>query len=469
MLFVLLGNFVEKWVIPDGKNSYGRVVIGDVDHDGLTDIIVRRSLERKVMFYELSLQNQWLLQDSIVDDGDHLIWDAGDFDLDGNYDLVFQKSFGMPNVGIAVYESPDSFSYPTQEVWRDTVGQAVVAPISVYDVDQDMLPEIIDNNGSGQPHWIWVYESTGNNQYDTVCTFNPVVDTFEHCFNSTHAFGDFDGDGNVEFVAGDLDGYYWVFESTSNNTYVQIYQGQLSTHNIKDCFTVPDADGDGKMEFVVKGYVIPSAEIHAFIFEATSDNTYEIIETFTLGSGDYYGGYSDVGDVDGDSIPEIVLEGRQTVHIIKAAGNDSFYVWETLPGNASGSSVRVYDVDGNGLSEVIISGNNETRIYEYQVGIEEDKKLPNQSSTFDVHPNPFSNVLDIRFNPQFTGELTVNVYDVSGRLIRSIYCGSTEGCNALTWYGDDNNGRRVPQGIYFIRIEHLDLQQTFCKKVIKMR
>jgi len=38
ILPLLLGDFVQKWVNPDGKNSYGRIVVGDVDHDGLTDI-----------------------------------------------------------------------------------------------------------------------------------------------------------------------------------------------------------------------------------------------------------------------------------------------------------------------------------------------------------------------------------------------------------------------------------------------
>ncbi|MBE0433233.1 VCBS repeat-containing protein [candidate division WOR-3 bacterium] len=60
-----------------------------------------------------------------------------------------------------------------------------------------------------------------------------------------------------------------------------------------------------------------------------------------------------------------------SVFIIKAAGNDSFYVWETLPGNDGGSSIAIYDIDGNGLAEIVISGNNQTRIYEYQVGIAE--------------------------------------------------------------------------------------------------
>jgi len=463
----LLTNFVEKWTIPDGVVSRGgRLLIGDADRDGNQELYIGTyGGSQKIYIYELHLPDVWEV-DSFPYYWGPLIWDIGDFDVDGFWDLVIHTTtYGYPETIISVAESPDSFSYPTQEVWRDTVGFALVTPICVYDIDQDSLPEIVKVCGYYTD--LEIYEAIGNNIYEHITT---ITTASTHTPSSTLAFGDFDADNQNEFIWGYSGGEYSIWECIGNNSYQEILLQQLPTANIKDCFSVPDADGDGKLEFVVKGFVIPTGEIHAFIFEATGDNTYEIIKTFTLSGGDYYGGYSDVGDVDGDGIPEIALEGRQTIHIIKAAGNDSFYVWQTLPGNGSGSSVRVYDVDGNGLSEVIISGDNQTRIYEYQVGIEEDNELPDLLGTFKVHPNPFTNVLEIRLNTQFTGKIRVDVYDVSGRLTRSIYSGSADdGCIRLTWYGDDNNGRQIPQGIYFIRIEHLDLQQTFCKKVIKMR
>jgi len=184
-------------------------------------------------------------------------------------------------------------------------------------------------------------------------------------------------------------------------------------------------------------------------------STQQIIKTFTLPGGDYYGGYSDAGDVDGDSIPEIVLEGRQTVHIIKAAGDDSFYVWETLPGNNSGSSVRVYDIDGNGLSEVIISGNDETRIYEYEVGIAEDIKSKILLEKFIIHPNPFTTQTHIKYTIEADQKPLPKIYDRTGRLVKSFNLESSieHQESRVVWDGMDKHGKPLPAGVYFVHIQ----------------
>ncbi len=473
----LFSNFVQKWYIDAGMiGECGRILISDTDRDDNYEFIFTTyGGPYTIYFYELHLPDTWVI-DSVPDLNQPLLWDIGDFDLDGFYNLVMQCSGSNPLwVGIAVYESPDSFSYPTQEVWRDTVGFAAVQPISAYDVDQDGLPELLDNNGNGQPHYFWIYESVGDNLYDTIFTTNPMTDTFAQSANSTHAFGDFDNDGNIEFVMGDLSAGsfgadYWVFESPANNTYEQVFQGYVQTKNIKDCFSVPDADGDGKLEFVVKGFTPLDARTHAFIFEAVGDNTYEIVKDFDLfgGSNDYYGGYSDAGDVDGDSIPEIVLEGCQNIYIIKSAGNDSFYIWDTLPGHASGSNVRIFDIDENGLAEIIISGNNETRIYEYELGITEEVGGKIYEVRFEVHPNPFRNTAEISFGIGHGAEgIELKIYDVSGRFVRQFDYPTMRQSDQITWDGKDNSGQQVPSGIYFVRLETPN--KSITKKIIKLK
>ncbi len=399
--------------------------------------------------------------------------------MDGLSDLVFQASAGPPNLLISIAESPDSLSYPTQEVWRDTVGPPLVLPIGVYDIDQDGKPEIVKNRAT--PYgYLGIFESVGNNIYDLIFADDPDTLGYE-APAATFAFGDFDGDTHNEFVPAGGDEWYWIYESPADNTYEKISEGQLLTANIRDCFSVPDADSDGKLEFVVKGYTPMNGRVQAFIFEATGDNTYQIVKSHDLGgitTFDYYGGYSDAGDVDGDTIPEIVLESATCVYLIKSAGNDSFYIWDTLPGNFSGSNVRVTnDIDQNGLNEIVISGNNETRIYEYVPGeIEEnDLRSTPYALRLKVYPNPFRDKVSIVFSARNKGVKThtaqalfpcIKIYDATGRLVRQWGQETMRLSNQILWDGTDDSNALLSPGIYFVRLETANTSVT--KKIIKL-
>jgi len=454
MMPFLFGNFVQKWYFPQGVSGFGNTTmqILDTNRDTHLEFVFTTygSWPPYVYVYELHLPDTWQV-DSIPLIGGDLLWDSGDFDNDGFYDLALQFHIESPSLsdGIMIFESPDSFSYPTQEVWRDTVGPPLVLPISAYDIDQDGYSEIVKMGGDlDTAHYtdFLIYESIDDNIYSV--TYTIATETSP---TSTVAFGDFDQDTFNEFVMGTIDGEYSVFESPDDNTYeARILNQQLSTVNIKDCFSVSDADGDGKMEFVVKGFWVYGT-IDAFIFEAIGDNSYEIIKTFNFPGGDYYGGYSEAGDVNGDSIPEIVLEARQNVFIIKAEGNDSFYVWDTLPGHASGSCVRVYDIDENGLAEIIISGNDETRIYEYDPGGMEETtlRLLPDALRLEVYPNPARGDLKIIFNSPDERKVTIKLYDVTGRLVNEIFNGKAKiGTNEMPIMAEN-----YAAGIYFIRIK----------------
>jgi flagellar hook assembly protein FlgD len=63
-------------------------------------------------------------------------------------------------------------------------------------------------------------------------------------------------------------------------------------------------------------------------------------------------------------------------------------------------------------------------------------------------------VTTISFNvPQGAGHVSLNVYGVDGRHIRSLADGvMAAGPHALTWDGRDEKGRPLPSGIYFARL-----------------
>lgn len=72
-----------------------------------------------------------------------------------------------------------------------------------------------------------------------------------------------------------------------------------------------------------------------------------------------------------------------------------------------------------------------------------------------VAPNPAGGGQSTRFTwtaPR-PGESRLRIYDVAGRLVRSIRAPSSGGSNSLSWAGADADGRPVPAGVYLYVLE----------------
>ena len=69
-------------------------------------------------------------------------------------------------------------------------------------------------------------------------------------------------------------------------------------------------------------------------------------------------------------------------------------------------------------------------------------------------PNPFNPSTVIPFDvPTGGGEVTLAIFDVAGRRVATLVNGFVEeGRRRVTWYGNDERGRRVASGVYFMRL-----------------
>lgn len=77
------------------------------------------------------------------------------------------------------------------------------------------------------------------------------------------------------------------------------------------------------------------------------------------------------------------------------------------------------------------------------------------------YPNPFNRNTSIRFALSASSPVKLNVYDITGRLVRNIADGVHEsGSYSIVWDGRDNNGRRMGNGVYFYRLDAGGGQKT---------
>lgn len=85
-----------------------------------------------------------------------------------------------------------------------------------------------------------------------------------------------------------------------------------------------------------------------------------------------------------------------------------------------------------------------------------------------VSPNPSFGPSSVAFTMPRAGFAELGVYDVNGRLVRTLQHGSlAAGVHSLDWDGRDPSGAHVPAGVYFVRLELPG--QSFRSKLVKLR
>ena len=77
-------------------------------------------------------------------------------------------------------------------------------------------------------------------------------------------------------------------------------------------------------------------------------------------------------------------------------------------------------------------------------------------TTFALHqnyPNPFNPSTTIGFSVSQSGQVMLEIYDVTGRLVRTLISGNvTAGQHTAHWDGRDDRGSSVGSGVYFYRL-----------------
>ncbi len=74
-----------------------------------------------------------------------------------------------------------------------------------------------------------------------------------------------------------------------------------------------------------------------------------------------------------------------------------------------------------------------------------------------AYPNPFNPTTTIRFALPEAGRTTVRIYDLAGRLVRTLLDERMPAAvHSITWNGRDSRGRTSPAGVYFYRVRSGD-------------
>lgn len=85
-----------------------------------------------------------------------------------------------------------------------------------------------------------------------------------------------------------------------------------------------------------------------------------------------------------------------------------------------------------------------------------------------IYPNPFRVNTTITYWLSQASDVSMKIYNVSGRLVRTILIGEeSPGYRTMTWDGKDNQGNDLPKGVYFCS---LIIENTnYVKKIVSVK
>jgi hypothetical protein len=185
--------------------------------------------------------------------------------------------------------------------------------------------------------------------------------------------------------------------------------------------------------------------------------------------------------MNGDVIVTALFETQYVTLTVNIIGNGTVNVTPNLPEYPRDTLVELFAVPDPGWSfshwggalygsqnpDTLLLDDNKTVYATFiETGVEEGKSGIMASNYLNISPNPTTGQTDIRYMLHDTGyminDITLQIYDIYGRLVRSFYpeAGILDRESTISWDGTDQTNRQVGSGVYFVKFRAGDYQAT---------
>jgi uncharacterized repeat protein (TIGR01451 family) len=353
---------------------------------------------------------------------------VGDLDGDGTAEI----GFGSWNDSLYVVRA-DGSNFPGFP--KGTGGDLRGGP-TMGDLDNDGTLEILVGSFDGKLY-AW--------NHDGSPYAGGVLATLTKEIGASIALADVDGDPELEIFFGGFDGTLYAlnhdgssFRPGMGGVFVAIDAGA----QISACPIVVDVDGDSSHEVFV-GH--RNGRFYGFHLNGSS------VIGMPIPTGDQIFSTAAAGDIDGDGDVDVAFASYDaSVNILDfpGASTPEAYEWATLGGN----NYRTAKYGDVGPVTAVAPG----------------APAPLRLAMHQNSPNPFAAGTQIRYVVPADRRVTLKVFNVGGRLVRTLVEGAVPaGPNVVRWDGRDSGGNALSSGIYFYRLQ--DGHDTITRKGVLLR
>lgn len=360
--------------------------------------------------------------------------------------------------------------------------------IAVDDIDNDSKQEVVYiSEGSENNDGVFIISCNGNFSSGNVTWVEEAsfkrADGYFSGAPFSSAIGDLDNDGKKEAIIGVWDdGAFLILEATGANNYTQRSYFRTTPGTDDICLKniiLTDFDKDGKNDIL---FTLSTQEKMGLIYNISNLETlnsnpqikFIVKDEIKAGFGMAY------GDQDNDGENNLFITQYRNGGILniqyKGTGDrlssDNYNIGQLFideSGNANGSfaiAAPSVDLDGDGLKEIVVTfidGDEDPnkkwfRVFEHDgqnVSVNKwEIVVPGDYKLFQNYPNPFNDGTKIEFEIPVKKNISLEIYDISGRLVNTLISNEEfeAGLHGIYWNGKNEKGQNVSTGVYIYRL-----------------
>lgn len=418
--------------------------VGDIDNDGDLEIVIG-SFDRDLYV----IQHDGTVESIYTSPGYILAPSAlYDFDNDGDLEIVTPST----NSGLNVLHHDGT----SLENWPIVLDQNVTVGAAIGDINADGNVNIIVGTWGDRLH---AFNLDGS-ELDGF----PVI--LADRVRSAPVLANIDGsaDGSLEILFGSDANKFYAYDATGS----ELWEVNASGQNIEADPAICDIDGDGDLEIIYGG-------LDRLIY--VLDHTGSIVEGWPVNTGGAIYSSPAIADIDNDGVGEIFIgsNDHKLYGLYLDGSNIGGFPTENS-GNIQGSP-SIADLDSDGDLEVIVGADDNLLVLDISgtgggdgfwpthrgnlhrtgalptlVSVNQNHSLPEGYSLHANFPNPFNPVTRISFEIPKAGNVTLDVFDIRGRVIEVLVdTYIPAGIHSVEWAGG-SNGVPASAGIYFYRL-----------------